>query len=69
MFKLKVFFPLEAGGHAVHVMVLEINKSLAWVRAHADEIALRRAAGSYNALMVERLPSGPARLPRSFMES
>lgn len=62
-FLLSVFLPLPAGHTMVSVYRLKVAESLAWVKAHADEIARRAVAddkvaskinaGAYVALNVE----------------
>jgi hypothetical protein len=60
---LSVFLPLPAGHTMVSVYRVKVAESLAWVKAHADEIATRAVAddavalrvncGAYTALNVE----------------
>jgi hypothetical protein len=60
---LSVFLPLPAGHTMVSVYRVKVAQSLAWVKAHADEIATRAVAddkvaskinaGAYVALNVE----------------
>ena len=62
-FLLSVFLPLPAGHTFVLVCRVKVAQSLAWVKAHADEIAQRAVAddkvaskinaGGYVALNVE----------------
>lgn len=60
---LSVFLPLPAGHTFVGVYRIRVENTLAWVKAHADEIAARAVAddkvasminaGAYVALNVE----------------
>jgi hypothetical protein len=64
---LSVFLPLPAGHTFVLVCRVKVEQSLAWVKAHADEIATRAVAddkvaqkinaGAYVALSVEAAPA------------
>lgn len=58
---LSVFIPLDPrhlpAAHVVHVFGVEVDKPLAWMRDHADELAAKLVPGvPYNALMVEARP-------------
>lgn len=54
-YRISVFLPVS-NTHVVHVFDIDVARPLAWVRQHADELAVKclpSAVGRYNALMVE----------------
>jgi len=52
-YRLSVFVPV-VDRHVVHVFLVRVDRSLSWVRQHADELAAECLPNTrYNALMVE----------------